>query len=353
MEIIMTPEQKAKAYDEALKLASAAHKDEDKHLKATLERIFPELKENEDERIRKLLISGMKHLTYTAETFASIPIKDVIDWLEKQGEQDNSNVKDYNSIDPHFGKSIDKIEPKFHEGEWITNGDYTWKIVEIKPLDYILQSQDGNIVDDTISHIDEQFHSFTIEDAKDGDVLTNGKMVVIFKHFEEPSYRQHIVAYIGLDRGGNIQITDDTWRLGIDKAKPATKEQRDLLFQKMKEVGYEWDAEKKELKKIGQKSAWSEEDNYYRNHIIQIIEEINNAPLKRRENWEAYINWLKSLKQRIQGKKELKVGMRVRFNCFDGSEIIVKITRIENDTVYGISDIGSYHWCNIKDVELL
>ena len=32
--------------------------------------------------------------------------------------------------------------------------------------------------------------------------------------------------------------------------KPATKEQRDLLFQKMHKDGYEWDAEKKELKKI-------------------------------------------------------------------------------------------------------
>ena len=30
---------------------------------------------------------------------------------------------------------------------------------------------------------------------------------------------------------------------------PATKEQRNLLFTKMKEAGYEWDAEKKELKK--------------------------------------------------------------------------------------------------------
>lgn len=51
--------------------------------------------------------------------------------------------------------------------------------------------------------------------------------------------------------------------------------------------------------------------------------------------------------------KELKVGMDVRFNCFDGSKIIVKITRIENDMIYGTSDKGSYHWCNIKDVELL
>ena len=73
-------------------------------------------------------------------------------------------------------------------------------------------------------------------------------MIVIFKHFEEPSYKQHIVAYIGLDTIGNIQITDDTWSLGIDKAKPATKEQRDTLFKKMKEAGYQWDAKKKELK---------------------------------------------------------------------------------------------------------
>ena len=31
---------------------------------------------------------------------------------------------------------------------------------------------------------------------------------------------------------------------------PATKEQRELLFAKMKEAGYEWNAEKKEVKKI-------------------------------------------------------------------------------------------------------
>jgi hypothetical protein len=33
-----------------------------------------------------------------------------------------------------------------------------------------------------------------------------------------------------------------------DDYAPATKEQRDLLFHKMKEAGYEWNAEKKELK---------------------------------------------------------------------------------------------------------
>ena len=41
-------EEKAQRFDEALKAAVVAHKDEDRHLKATLERIFPELKEGEN-----------------------------------------------------------------------------------------------------------------------------------------------------------------------------------------------------------------------------------------------------------------------------------------------------------------
>ena len=42
-------EEKAGAYDKAIKEATIAYKDEDKHLKATLERIFPQLKESEDD----------------------------------------------------------------------------------------------------------------------------------------------------------------------------------------------------------------------------------------------------------------------------------------------------------------
>ena len=56
--------------------------------------------------------------------------------------------------------------------------------------------------------------------------------------------------------------------------------------------------------RVQTKHEWSEEDSYYINNIIHIIEEIKNAPLKRREDWEAYINWLKSIKGRIQPKQE-------------------------------------------------
>lgn len=69
----MTQEEKAKAYDKALERANVAYKDEDRHLKAVLERIFPELKESEDERIRKRIIHALhgvwllKHLKECTE----------------------------------------------------------------------------------------------------------------------------------------------------------------------------------------------------------------------------------------------------------------------------------------------
>ena len=59
----------------------------------------------------------------------------------------------------------------------------------------------------------------------------------------------------------------------VNTIKPATKEQRDLLFQKMKEAGYEWDADKKELKMIEQKTAEQNVDN--RKLFDIVIEELS------------------------------------------------------------------------------
>lgn len=79
----MTEKEKAKAYDKALKKASAAYKDEDRHLKTTLERIFPELKRSEDEkRLRKTAIAFLKDFAEQGYENAV----ECIDWLEKQDD---------------------------------------------------------------------------------------------------------------------------------------------------------------------------------------------------------------------------------------------------------------------------
>ena len=156
-------------------------------------------------------------------------------------------------------KDQDKAElvepqPKFKVGDWLVyensncfaGGLTEAQVAKVKDGVYFFASGTSG----SFKFIDECCRLWTIADAKNGDVLTNGKLIVIFNKLEEPDYKQHIIAYVGLDLCGRLQITEDTWQLGIDKAMPATKEQRDLLFAKIKEAGYEWDAEKKELRKI-------------------------------------------------------------------------------------------------------
>jgi len=54
------------------------------------------------------------------------------------------------------------------------------------------------------------------------------------------------------------------------------------------------------------KQEWSEEDELKRDNLVGLVEEIKRQPLKRLEDWDGYINWLKSLPKRfvLQPKKE-------------------------------------------------
>ena len=283
----MTQEEKAKRYDEAIERASKLRvQNPFDTVSQMMEHVFPELAESEDERIRKALIeyfTTSDNNSYYA--VCGVATKKILAWLEKQGEKpqdktsieiwkgmrlevyaqvsgnirpnvsdDNTKMFSLNDIDEIIEKiseqkPTERVEPKFYKGEWITNCGWIVKIVEAKPLDYILQSQHGNIIDDTISYVDEHFHLWTIADAKPGDVLAfNNDTIVIFKDLYNSS-TFHSYCHI---EDGMFDISKDElpdWWEGKG-FQPATKEQRDLLFQRMKEAGYEWDTEKKEPKKI-------------------------------------------------------------------------------------------------------
>lgn len=172
-------------------------------------------------------------------------------------------------------KPADKIKPKFHEGDWITNGDHTWKIVEVKPLDYILQSQDGNIVDDNISYVDKEFNLWTIADAKDGDVLVTdfgeNDSIVMYK---SRCTIDTINVHCCLD---NKFTSSNIGVFNAEDVKPATKHQHDLLFQAMKEKGWEWNNDKKELKTIEHKfnvDDWIVTDDSF-GKIVRHVDEIS------------------------------------------------------------------------------
>ena len=101
-------EEKAKAYDESIERAKVFKEHllevNEKDYADEIDYIFPELKENRDEKVKKSinrLIRYYHDVNFpTPEGFSR---KDLLDWIEKQGEQ----------------KPIDKIKPKFTVGDKI------------------------------------------------------------------------------------------------------------------------------------------------------------------------------------------------------------------------------------------
>ena len=137
-------------------------------------------------------------------------------------------------------------EPKFKVKDWITNGKYTYRIEEVIGNCYKYSSNKDSISFESISTTDKNYHLWTIRDAKPGDVLiTKYKDTFIFKAIR----RYAVYDYCGLYSGkfsAKLSIVNN----GTTDYVPATKEQRDLLFKKMKEEGYEWDEDALKLKKI-------------------------------------------------------------------------------------------------------
>ena len=352
-------EEKAKRYDEAIERAKGVIEQNPlmEYLKKGIEYILPELKEDKDEEIRKGIISNLEYLMDRAEGFVKDELKERIAWLEKQGEQ----------------KPVDKVEPKFYEGEWLCENEpnnyarfiQILETVNVQGKERYRISRDIHNDEDIVKFdfVEKYYHKFDIKDAKDGDVLSfndghGNDCIELIKSITD----KKIEFWFCLTNGNHYEvfngITPYTNLVSRENATPATKEQRDLLFQKMEEASYEWDAEKKRLKKIEeevngedygidslyhaqrilektlgsvdgyqsddgilehkcaitavkklyeQKPAWNEDDErkmrYIENELSCLIadeREIESPLTKRVRDLYSALYWFKSLKDRVQ-----------------------------------------------------
>lgn len=162
--------------------------------------------------------------------------------MKKAGYQWDADKKELHRI----------IEPQFKVGDSIVNDYCSGKVIEITNDAYLLDTGQGIPLS-----CEHNVHLWTIQDAKDGDVLAcysevKGKpieQVGIFKQYvgRHGGCSNAFLTHTGIDWDGNIIING---YMGSTNILPATKEQRDQFFKKMKEAGYQWDADKKELHKI-------------------------------------------------------------------------------------------------------
>lgn len=313
-------EQKAKCYDEALERAKSVIEQNPlmEYLKKGIEYIFPVLKESEDEKIKGAIIHFISHTPTVPKGI--IGKKTMLAWLEKQGDKPQGKsaleaIKEEKVDNRNYIKLIDKIEPKFKVGDWIVYKDTVYKVCNISLLNYYeLLKINNEVSTRRIEDVDKNARLWTIQDAKDGNVLADmDRAILLFRGVGNNKWSDAIDYYALLETNMNnrfsIQEGDDYWgRVDYCSLCPATKEQCVLLFQKMKEAGYEWDAEKKKLKKIEQNPAWSEEDEKILDGTIELIEKANHPNIMHSNgkplDFTANINFLKSLKDRVQPKVE-------------------------------------------------
>lgn len=127
------------------------------------------------------------------------------------------------------------------------------QIISIEDGMYYAHSSIDNDIEigGDIESIDKEYHLWTIEDARDGDVLYDGNNACIFRKKMKDDDAVWVDAYCGVDSDGMFNVNDknECWCLACD-CVPANQEQRETLFQKMKDAGYEFDFDKKKLKKI-------------------------------------------------------------------------------------------------------
>ena len=156
--------------------------------------------------------------------------------------------------------AYNKLEPKFKVGNWYqcTKSFYGKGVIFTKNTAYYC-AQKGCLQDEYGCHIAivkdlyDNFKLWTIQDAKDGDVLANDHHILILKElvydWSSNGTPYSVKAYCGIKPNGNFEIgKDNRCFCGTLHIHPATKEQRDALMKSMNDAGYVWDAEKKELR---------------------------------------------------------------------------------------------------------
>lgn len=231
--------------------------------------------------------------------------------------------KDPKSIEETKKKMLEETEPKFKVGDWLINRTNATiaQIVAVTDSFYDYREQSGQRSMSYQEYVEWDFRLWSITDAKDGDVLA-GKIdgddyILIFKQIKDGWIETYGHYYDAVDRfcaPSQLFCRDYKGTL-----HPAAKEQRDILFKKMHEAGYEWDAEKKETKllisnggdfepelshkEVTKKSdkVWNEDDE---KNLQGVIDEIqankSSAPEYDLKTYDKFLSWLKSIKNRVQ-----------------------------------------------------
>ena len=295
-----------------------------------VEHIFPELKESKDEKHRKWILEYLYNGLQKADEQFKPQFMSALYWLKKQGEkkakmidvdkviewldkmricltQSGASQNIIEQLKQDFGlqtkqgeqKPTDKIEPKFKVGDWFVNNKRkdVFLIKSITNGYCTLEDIKGNIISPCLPPCESDSHIWTIRDAKDGDVLVaSDGSIFLFAGVVDCACKY----YVALTTDNHVEINKEAkggyWETSR-AVHPATKEQRVLLFEKIKQEGYEWGQKEKKLIKmkepkfkVGDWVVKRDGENFWNGNCVAQITNITD----RGEHWFDSGSWLKA-----------------------------------------------------------
>jgi hypothetical protein len=117
------------------------------------------------------------------------------------------------------------------------------------------------------------------QEFKDGDVLHSvyNSTMLIFKE-EEKDHSNRFYTHYNTNHSSNEKWNKDAFR-------HATEEEKQLLFDKMKEQGLKWNPKEKRVEKIRWRASLDER-YYYINHLLDCVSDIEESHIFDEERWE-------------------------------------------------------------------
>lgn len=243
----LTIEEKARRYDEAIKIAKSKIKNDKDHVlyEEDIIEMFPELKKKTDkEMIQKLI--AVCHLYYGEGE--DTEKDECLEWLEKQVKQKPIERIEFTSI-PFGAFDSELIE------EMITIPDGCVATIEGNRIHIKREYKTATevIKEEKVDNSNkDKMSSWTLNDAQDGDVLIspfdkpfiyNGKFDTI-----------NVGAYCGLNIYNQFTIANEGYDWTENRnIRPATKKQVNALFNEMNLLGWIWNPETKELNRLDKK----------------------------------------------------------------------------------------------------
>lgn len=151
------------------------------------------------------------------------------------------------------------------------------------------------------------FEKEEVQDFKDGDILVsvvNMKRRNAFIYKSSDTLDSHLY-YAGVNADGNLLINDSSnSRWGNQNLSHATEEEKQLLFDKMKEQGLQWNAEEKRVENI----SWRAEEGkgYFgigsQGNLVAYIEDGSRFD----ENLHEFGNYFRTSEQVKEAVKRIK-----------------------------------------------